>query len=515
MARSGWRDWSWALVLCALVGLLTLFPQAIPAQQRPVVVIETGEAATLDWQMHCDKNAHEIDRQIFDTLLQRDPKSLQLEGSLAESWRLLNDTTWQFKLRRGVKFHNGEPFDGAAVKFSIERMLDPKQGAPGRTSVALIDHVDIVDPYTVNIVTSKPFPLLPVRMSPGQCGTVGILPPKYFGQVGAAGFAVKPVGTGPYKLVEWVKDDHLTLEANKNYHFRPPAIDRLVLRPVPELTTRVAALLSGQADLVSDVPPDQVAKIKQSGAARVEVSTLGGFVIMVKITNYLMPGPWEDVRVRRAINYAVDMETIMKTVLEGYGQVLGVPLEKEAFGFNPNIKWYGYDPEKAKALLREAGYPNGFDMTLHAPNHRYMNDVELMEAVASMLGKVGIRAKVQVWEQSVYTTRWRQRQLLPAYLVAWGGAGLFDGDLLVNSLHSQSALAIYKNAALDRILEDAQGTNDPQKRKALYWKAQELIYTEAPILKAYQQAHIFGVSNRLDWHPWIDNMLFLYGARLK
>jgi len=249
--------------------------------------------------------------------------------------------------------------------------------------------------------------------------------------------------------------------------------------------------------------------------ARVEVSTLGGFVIMVKITNYLMPGPWQDARVRQAMNLAVDMDTIIKTVLEGYGQVLGVPLEKEAFGFNPNVKWWGYDPERAKALLREAGYPNGFEITLHAPNRRYMNDIEVMQAMAQMLGKVGIRAKVEVWEQSIYTTKWRKRELLPAYMTAWGGAGLFDGDLLVNSLHSKSALAIYKNDALDKLLEDAQGSNDPERRKALYWRAQELIAEEAPIIKAYQQAHIFGISNRLDWSPWIDNMLFLADAKLK
>jgi len=401
------------------------------------------------------------------------------------------------------------------VKFSVERMLNPKQGAPGRTSIATIDHVDVVDPYTVNIVTKAPFPLLPVRMSPGHCGTVGIVPPKYLAQVGDAGFAVKPVGTGPYKFVEWVKDDRLVLEANKDYHRGAPAIDRLIFRPVPELTTRVAALVSGQADLVSDIPPDQTGKIQASGNAHVEISTLGGFVIMVKMTNYLMPGPWTDVRVRRAINYAIDMDTIIKTVLEGYGTVLGVPLEKEAFGFNPNIKWYGYDPERAKALLREAGYPNGFEMTLHAPNRRYMNDIEVMQAMAQMLGKVGIKAKVEVWEQSIYTTKWRKRELLPAYMVAWGGAGVFDGDLLSSSVHSKSALAIFKNEALDKMLEDAQATNDPERRKAIYWKAQELIYEEAPIIKAYQQAHIFGVSNRLDWKPWVDNMLFLYDAKLK
>jgi peptide/nickel transport system substrate-binding protein len=494
--------------------LLCLAPLAHP-QPKPVVVVQSGEAATLDWHMHCDKNAHEPDRQIFDTLLRRNLKTLQLEGNLAESWRVVNETTWQFKLKRNVKFHNGEPFDAAAVKFSIERMLDPKQGAPGRTSIATIDHVDVVDPYTVNVITKAPFPLLAVRMSPGHCGTVGIVPPKYIAQVGDATFAVKPVGTGPFKFVEWVKDERLVLEANKDYHRGAPAIERLVFRPVPELTTRVAALLSGQADLVSDIPPDQTGKIKSSSTAHTEISTLGGFVIMVKMTNYLMPGPWQDVRVRKAINYAIDMDTIIKTVLEGYGQVLGVPLEKEAFGFNPNIKWYGYDPERAKALLREAGHPNGFEMTLHAPNRRYMNDIEVMQAMAQMLTKVGIRAKVEVWEQSIYTTKWRKRELLPAYMTAWGGAGVFDGDLLTSSLNSKSALAIFKNETLDKMLEDAQATNDPERRKAIYFKAQELIYEEAPIIKAYQQAHIFGVSNRLDWKPWIDNMLFLYDAKLK
>jgi peptide/nickel transport system substrate-binding protein len=393
------------------------------AQPKPVVVIQSGEAATLDWHMHCDKNAHEPDRQIFDTLLRRNLKTLQLEGNLAESWRAVNETTWQFKLKRGVKFHNGEPFDAAAVKFSVERMLNPKQAAPGRTSIATIDHVDIVDAYTVNVITRAPFPLLPVRMSPGHCGTVGIVPPKYLAQVGDAGFAVKPVGTGPYKFVEWVKDERLVLEANKDYHRGAPAIEKLVFRPVPELTTRVAALMSGQADLVSDIPPDQTGKIQNSGTAHIEISTLGGFVIMVKMTNYLMPGPWQDARVRKAINYAIDMDTIIKTVLEGYGVVLGVPLEKEAFGFNPNIKWYGYDPERAKALLREAGYAGGFEMTLHAPNRRYMNDIEVMQAMAQMLGKVGIKAKVEVWEQSIYTTKWRKRELLPAYMTAWGARG--------------------------------------------------------------------------------------------
>src|SRR5256714_2538181 len=371
------------------LALVVLAVGTAPAQPRPVIVVQSGEAATLDWHMHCDKNAHEPDRQIFDTLLRRDLKTLKLEGNLAESWRLLNETRWQSRLRRGIKSHTGEPLDAAAVKFSVERMLNPKQGPPGRTSIATIERVDVVDASTVNIVTSKPFPLLPVRMSPGHCGTVGIVPPKYIEQVGDAGFAVKPVGTGPYRLVEWVKDERLVLEANRDYHRGAPAIERLGFRPLPQLTTRVAALLSGQADLVSDVPPDQVGKIQASGVARTEVSTLGGFLIMVKMTNYLMPGPWQDARVRRAINHAIDMDTIIKTVLEGHGQVLGVPLEREAFGFNPAMKWWAYDPERAKALLREAGYAGGVEMKLHPPKRPYMNDIEGVQALGGWPGAGG------------------------------------------------------------------------------------------------------------------------------
>src|SRR5262249_18636663 len=158
-----------------MIALLLAGITSAQAQPKPVVIVQSGEAATLDWHMHCDKNAHEPDRQISDTLLRRNTKTLQIEGNLAEPWRTLNHTSWQFKLKGNGKFHNGEAFDAAAVKFSVERMLNPKQGAPGRTSIATIDHVDVVDAYTVNVLTKAPFPLLPVRMSPGHCGTVGIV----------------------------------------------------------------------------------------------------------------------------------------------------------------------------------------------------------------------------------------------------------------------------------------------------------------------------------------------------
>ena len=239
MTRTTNRRHSTALAIGWILTLLAVSSCRVRKRRpsRPVVVVQSGEAATLDWHMHCDKNAHEPDRQIFDTLLRRNLKTLQLEGNLAESWRLLNDTTWQFKLRRNVKFHNGEPFDAAAVKFSVERMLNPQAGGArphehrhhrpgrGRRSIHGERHQDAL-------------PAAPGPHEPGPLRNGGHRAAEVLAQVGDAGFAVKPVGTGPYKFVEWVKDERLVLEANKDYHRGAPAIDRLVFRPIPELTTR-------------------------------------------------------------------------------------------------------------------------------------------------------------------------------------------------------------------------------------------------------------------------------------
>jgi len=270
-----------AVAVLLLLGLLV--PSAA-AQPKPVVVVQSGEAATLDWHMHCDKNAHEPDRQIFDTLLRRDLKTLKLEGNLAESWRLLTDTTCSSSCAAGSS-STTRAVRRRCVKFSVERMLNPAQGAPGRTSIASIDHVDVVDPYTVNVVTKTPFPLLPVRMSPGHCGTVGILPPKYVAQVGDAGFAVKPVGNRSLPLGG--VGEGRAARAGRQQGLPPRrARDRAARLPSRARADHAASPRCSPArpNLVSDVPPDQVAKIKASGVAPVEVSTLGGFVIMVKMT---------------------------------------------------------------------------------------------------------------------------------------------------------------------------------------------------------------------------------------
>jgi peptide/nickel transport system substrate-binding protein len=501
-----------------VVEVVTATPEpepTVPVRTGEVVVLGAGEASTLDWHMHCDMNAHEPCRNIYDTLLMRDQETLEIVPHLAESYELLEPTLWRFKLREGVTFHNGEPFNAEAVKFSLDRFVDPDQGTPARANLAQIDRVEVVDEYTVDIYTTEPFPLLPVRMTSGHCGTVAMVPPNYIQENGDDYVATHPVGTGPFKFVEWVPDEYIHLEANEDYFLGPPAFKDLYFKPVPELATRVSALISGQADLVVNIPPTEIEKVKNSGVADIKETTLGAFMIMTKITNTYEDGPWTDPRVRQAINYAIDTQTLVDTILEGHGSVLGFPLEREAFGYNPDApEYYPYDPEKAKELLAEAGYPDGFDFTIHAPNRRYLNDIEMAQGMAAYLTEIGINTSVQVWEQSVYATKWRFKELLPAYIVAWGGAGLFDGDIMTNWGHTDSALSIYSNPEFDQLLDSARGTADPAEREALYFQAQELVYPDAPVIKSWQQGHIFGISNRLDWEPFIDNMLFMYWAKL-
>ncbi len=480
-----------------------------------LVVGHQGTPATLDWMRHTDTNAHEIDRQIFDTLLMRDQTSLAIGPSLAESYRLVDDKTWEFKLRRGIKFHNGEPFDGAAVKFSIGRMLDPQTGATGRGNVSLIDHVDVLDASTVRFVTKQPFPLLPTRNTPGQTGTIPIMPPGYIKDKGDDYFGTHPVGTGPYKFVEWIKDDRVVLEANPDYFFGPPPIKQIIFKPIPEVATRVSALLAGQADIITAVPPDQIGKINSSNVAQVKETELGGFMIIFKLSNISdWPGR-NDKRVREALNRAIDMETLVKTVLQGHGKVLGWPLEREAFGYDANIHWYGYDPQKAKDLLQEASVADGFDFTLNCPDGRYLNDKAMAEAIAQQLHEVGVRANVQVWEQSVYVTKWRQRELLPSYMTAWGGAGLFDGDILSNAFSTSSPLSIWDDSKLDDLLARAGQSVNADQRKDLYFQAQELVYDDCPCLPVWQQNSIFAVANKVDWKPELDSQIFLNKAKLK
>ncbi len=484
-----------------------------PAHAAPdgqIVIAQGADPTTLDPHMHAENYTFAVVHDIFDHLVRRFVKNGQLahEPELAMSWTIVNPTTWEFKLRRGVKFHNGEEFNAEAVKFSIERVLNPEQKARWRWAFADIERIDVVDPYTVRIATKHPFPTLITNLG----FTMPIVPPKYVREKGDAYVATHPVGTGPFKFVRWSKDNELVLEANETYWRGMPKVKTLIFKPIPDETTRVAALLTGQVDIARGVPPSLVKQIEDNPRTRVvKVSS----ALNINITlDTLKEGPLKDRRVRQAINYGVDKEAIIRNILEGNGAALGGPLTPVMFGYTPEIKPYPYDPERAKRLLAEAGFPQGVSLTLNAPTGRYLKDKEVAEAIGGQLEKIGVRPQVVIHEWGNYITKWPDG-LTPMYMIGWAGTWDADG-ILYPLLHSGERFSRWANPDFDRLLDESRNTLDQNKRLQLYVQASRLAHDEAPWLFLFHGMDIYGVNRAvMDWSPTSDEgtATWMFSAR--
>ena len=423
---------------------------------------------------------------------------MKIVPGLATEWKLVNDTTWEFKLRSGVKFHNGDSFTAADVKFNFDRILDPKtQSRQVPTWYPQVASAQVVDDLTLRIVTKIPWPALPHLVQ-----FMRVAPAKYFQAVGAEGFVQKPIGSGPYKFVEWVKDSHLTLEANDSYWAGAPKIKRVTFRYVPDANTRAAQLLSGEVDLVQKLSPTDAAQVK-ARSGLVVAGTRSMNQMFVGINSFVKP--FNDVRVRQAMNYAVNWDEIIAKIMSGFAYRSPSSIGPLTLGFNPNLKPYAYDPARAKQLLAEAGYPNGFETTLDGPVGRYNQDKEVAQAVIADLAKVGIRATYTGAEFQAFFTKFLADAKLPMDKGERGRAsaltGLFllgcngpaDPDLC-NSVHFDSKVrGIYYNSPkVDALLVQQRSNTDPQARLLQLQELSKLAQEEAPWIFAYEDASIYG-----------------------
>ena len=489
-------------IFIGLVVFLLLFSAFSFAAPKDTVVIAQGvDATTLDPHMHQETPTYNVCMNIYDGLVRRNTKE-EIVPNLAVSWKILNDTTWQFKLREGVKFHNGEEFDANAVKFSIERVINPKTHSPQISDLSAIDHVDVIDKYTVNIVTKKPYPILLARL----CNHM-IIPPKYTQEKGADYLALHPVGTGPYKFKKWYKDEKIELVANKDYHFGEPKVKKLIFRPIPEASSRIAELLTGGVDIITNVPPDKIKEIEKSKNARVSGAPSARVIFVV--LDMTRESPLKSKKVRQALNYAVDVDSIIKYVLNGNGYRVATPLTPAHFGYDPTIKPYPYDPKKAKELLKEAGYPHGFKMTLLSPSGRYLMDKDVAQAIAGQLNKVGLKINVKVLEWGVYVKQILSRKTeSPMFLLGWGN-DTFDADgTLFPMFRSGERLSFYENHEFDKYVDLARSTLDPEKRKEYYSKALRILYDDPGWIFLYQQKDLYGASKRIKWEARPDERIF-------
>lgn len=498
-------------LLAGVAGLLLALASVVHAQPVQITIALPAEATTMDPGRSTQVLTVNYFYNLYDTLTRWDT-SLKLQPGLATSWKSLNDTTWEFTLRQGVKFHDGSPLTAEDVKATLERNL-----VPGKTVVqagfATIDSVQVVSPTTVRVVTKKPDPLLLVRMA--QMGAQ-ILPARLTTDEGVKQLARRPVGTGAYRFVEWVKDERLVMEANRDWwgwEGRAPAIDRVVWKPIPDDFPRIVALEKGEADIITNVPPDRMKALADGASTRI-VSAPATRTVTFWV-NTTQP-PLSDKRVRQALHHGLDVTGLIKNLYAGMGKPFSGGLADTDFGYNAALKPYPFDPAKAKLLLAEAGRAGGIDVTLYAGSGTMVNDKFLLEAIADMWAKVGIRAKIEMMEMGARQRMNNERTVPPSGIMLINPQStLLDADGSLwrlfhpNGFGGKYWVGSQPGQRFHELMEQARNSLDPARRKQLYTEATQIIHDEKPWLELFQEVVVYGTSKLVSFRVRSDYRLIV------
>ncbi|TVR01616.1 MAG: hypothetical protein EA403_10230 [Spirochaetaceae bacterium] len=469
------------------------------APQRPLVVVQSAEPPGLDPSLHREGPTYNVTINIFDSLLRKTPDGRNVPA-LAESFEREGDRAWVFRLRQGVTFHNGEPLTAEAVKFSIDRIFDPALESRRGNDLRWMRNVQVIDDLTIRIEAEEPFALAEHYFSELQ-----IIPPQHIAEVGNEAFNAAPVGTGPFRFVRWDRGNRIVLERNDNYWRTAIEIPELEFRFIDSASSRVATLLAGEADLIADPPITARTQIEQN--PNTVFATATGTRVMFVGLDAVQESPVSDPRVRRAMNYAIDNDAIVSSLLFGLAEATTAHLTPADFGYTSAVSPFPYDPTRARALLAEAGYPNGFSVTMDITSGRYINDVAVAEAIAGYLETVGITVNIEVFEFGAFNGRLFGKQTSPMYLVGWGNP-LFDAAYIWDfTARSGSLLRSIENPAIDTLLAQARTTTDQSVRERAFHQVKPLIREAAPSIFLYKQPVLFGMSNRLVWEPRSDEFL--------
>jgi len=467
-------------------------PTGIVSKKDVVRVAIGVDLDTIDPHGQTTTTVQNVVRHVYETLLWYDENG-NLIPWLAERWEVSPDgLVYTFYLRKGVKFHDGAEFDAYAVKANVDRWLNPEARVPLRSQLGPVKGAEVVDKYTVKIYLEKPYaPFLRALAS-----YLLIASPKVIEKFGANAIT-EAVGTGPYKFVSWEKGKKVVLEANPDYWGPKPYIKRIEWVIIPEASTRVAALLAGDVDFAYNLPPVDMERVRAAG-----------FQIVTPVSNRIMfvailpKGPLADARVRQALNYAVDKKAIIDNILLGLGIEARAPLPPHFFGY-AEMPPYNYDPNKARQLLAEAGYPQGFKVVLLHPTGRYLQDKQVAEAIQAYLSKVGIQVELKTMDWPSFVAEIRKplnETTFDMVLLGWG-PGVADAHFtLYGQFHSSQAPprglaeAHYSNPVVDELLDKAMSELDEAKRAELYKKAIEIIWRDAPWIFLYTQKWFYAAS---------------------
>jgi peptide/nickel transport system substrate-binding protein len=488
------KSWLVSLILAFALG----FSAAADAQD--VTIALGSEPTTLDPQLREDGGERAVNDNIYETLMVRTPDGKLAEGLAAAPPKLIDPQTWEVKLRPGIKFHNGEPFNADAAVASIKRIIDPKFNSEQISFFETIKDVKKVDDLTVQIITDGPDPILLSRLY-----WMKMVPPAFSKD---PKFNETPVGTGPYRFVRWNRGQDILLEANQDFWGPAPQISRVKYRFVEEPGTRLAGLMAGEFDIITNLLPEFTQQVPQA----IHILGLEHPIIILNADG----GPAQDVRVRQALNYAVDKDALAEGLFEGFAQVAqGQLLSPSFFGFNENVGAYPYDPAKAKALLEDAGAV-GATVELIGTAGRWLKDRELVEAVAAFWDAVGIQTKVRIFEFNEYLNRLFDRKTRADAIFVVSSNELLDADKSFSAYYRSGGIGSSNtDRQLAALIDQARTETDFAQRAALYHQAVQRAYDQAYFVWLLNIEDIYGVSARIKWPGRVDAKILVGEMKLK
>ncbi len=476
----------------------------------------TLDPLSLDPANHRSRETESVLRTMYNGLVAHDP-AMNLVPELIESWTWIDPTTMEVKVRPGVKFHSGDPVTADDIVYTFKRILTEGaiggQTSPRKSLLGPTSDVVKTNDTTVRFILTEPWPVLPAMLTFQE-----VVNKTSAEKTGPAGMATQENGTGPFRLVQWRRGDSLVLERFGDYFGGAPAIpkagkactDRVIIKIIPENASRVAALLAGDVDIINELPAHDIRNVEANKNTKV-MAVNGTRTFFVALNNTRKP--FDDARVRRAANHALNRQLIIDKLLSGKAVRLNGVMSPAAFGFNPDLPEYTYDVAKAKSLLAEAGYPNGIDVTLDADGPQK----ETAEAIAALLTQSGIRTKVAVGEGSQVRAKWAPtgKHEGDMWISSWGNGSLDPTDIFEPTLQTggRGNAAFYSNPEVDDLLKAGGRETDTAKRAALYQKAQTIVNRDAPWIFLWLPQDLYGVSARLSgWSPAASGWLNLRDA---